>query len=165
LRQFRDFTDLNAQARNWVTQEAGRRIHGTTHKAPLALFEIERPLMHEPPAVAPDLGTRHKVSAHRDCHVAHQRVLYSVPFALVGKTLWLRATDTSVSLYDDCRLVASHVRGRRPGDRLTVRDHLLRISANMTADFGNVPISAPPAQKHRCPFSRVNFRRFLDQTY
>lgn len=41
LRQFRDFTDLNAQARDWVMQEAGRRIHGTTRKAPLALFEIE----------------------------------------------------------------------------------------------------------------------------
>ncbi|GAB2921269.1 hypothetical protein GCM10027093_70120 [Paraburkholderia jirisanensis] len=61
---------------------------------------------------------------HRDCHVAHQRVLYSAPFALVGKTLWLRATDASVSLYDDYRLVASHVRGRHPGERLTVRDHL-----------------------------------------
>lgn len=124
LRQFRDFTDLNAQARDWVMQEAGRRIHGTTRKAPLALFEIERPLMRALPAVAPDLGTWHKVSVHRDCHVAHQRVLYSVPFALVGKTLWLRATDTSISLYDDYRLVASHVRGRRPGDRLNVRDHL-----------------------------------------
>jgi transposase len=43
LRQFRDFTDLNAQARHWVMHEAGRRIHGTTRKAPLELFEIERP--------------------------------------------------------------------------------------------------------------------------
>jgi len=104
--------------------EAGRRIHGTTRKVPLDLFEIERPLMRELPAVAPDLGTWHKVSVHRDCHVAHQRVLYSVPFSLVGKRLWLRATDASVCIYDDYRLVASHVRGRRPGDRLTVRDHL-----------------------------------------
>jgi transposase len=124
LRQFRDFMDLNEQARHWVMHEAGRRIHGTTRKVPLDLFEIERPLMRELPAVAPDLGTWHKVSVHRDCHVAHQRVLYSVPFSLVGKRLWLRATDASVCIYDDYRLVASHVRGRRPGDRLTVRDHL-----------------------------------------
>jgi transposase len=124
LRQFRDFTDLNEQVRHWVMHEAGRRIHGTTRKVPLELFEIERPLMRELPAVAPDLGTWHKVSVHRDCHVAHQRVLYSVPFALVGKRLWLRATDASVNIYDDYRLVASHVRGRRPGNRLTVRDHL-----------------------------------------
>ena len=30
LRSFRDLTDLNAQARAWVMQEAGPRIHGTT---------------------------------------------------------------------------------------------------------------------------------------
>jgi transposase len=124
LRKFRDLTDLNAQAHQWVVHEAGQRIHGTTRKAPLALFEIERPLMRPLPAIAPDLGTWHKVTVHRDCHVAHQRILYSVPFALVGKTLWLRATDTSITLYDDYRLVASHVRSDRPGERRTVRDHL-----------------------------------------
>lgn len=124
LRQFRDLADLNAQARHWVMHEAGCRIHGTTRKTPLSLFEIERPLMRALPAIAPDLGAWHKVSVHRDCHVAHQRMLYSVPFALVGKTLWLRATDSSVSIYDDYRLVAAHVRGRHPGERLTVRDHL-----------------------------------------
>jgi transposase len=124
LRLFHDLTDLNVQVQQWVTHDAGHRIHGTTRKTPLALFELERPLMRPLPAIAPDLGTWHKVSVHRDCHVAHQRMLYSVPFALVGKTLWLRATDVCVSIYDDYRLAASHVRGRRPGDRLTVRDHL-----------------------------------------
>jgi hypothetical protein len=61
---------------------------------------------------------------HRDCHVAHDRCLYSVPFALVGKTLWLRMTDGAVTVYQDYRLVATHPRQRRPGARSTVRDHL-----------------------------------------
>jgi hypothetical protein len=64
------------------------------------------------------------VSVHRDCHVAHDRVLYSVPFTLVGKTLWMRATDSTVFLYQDHQLVASHPRGLRPGQRVSVRDHL-----------------------------------------
>lgn len=51
-------------------------------------------------------------------------VLYSAPFTLVGQTLWLRATDLSISIFQDYRLVASHVRSRRPGDRRTVLDHL-----------------------------------------
>ena len=76
------------------------------------------------PALAPDLCTWHKVSVHRDCDVGHQRMLYSVPFALVGNQLWLRSTDASIAIYDDYRLVAPHVRGRRPGDRLKVREHL-----------------------------------------
>ena len=44
-RAFRDLADLNAQARTWVMEEAGRRDHGTTRQQPLALFELERPLM------------------------------------------------------------------------------------------------------------------------
>jgi hypothetical protein len=42
----------------------------------------------------------------------------------VGKTLWLRATDAAVALFEDYRHVATHARGRRPGQRVTVREHL-----------------------------------------
>jgi transposase len=124
LRSFRDLADLNAQARNWALQEAGVRVHGTTRERPLERFEVERPLMRALPAIAPDLGTWSGVAVHRDCHVQYERILYSVPFALVGKRLWLRATDSAVSIYEDYRLVASHPRGRKPGARFTVLAHL-----------------------------------------
>ena len=80
-RQFRELSDLNAQARRWVMDEAGQRVHGTTREQPLARFAIERPLMRALPASAPDLGTWTQVAVHRDCHVQFERVLYSVPFA------------------------------------------------------------------------------------
>jgi Mu transposase-like protein/integrase-like protein len=123
-RRFRDLTDLNAQARDWVMHQAGVRTHGTTREVPLERFAVERPLLTALPAIAPDLGTWTTVTVHRDCHVQFERVLYSVPFALVGKRLWLRATDTTVSIYQDYRLVATHARARRPGERRTLRDHL-----------------------------------------
>lgn len=123
-RTFRDLADLNAQARAWVMTEAGTRVHGTTREQPLALFALERPLMRSLPAVAPDLGHWHRVVLHRDCHVQFDRAYYSAPFALVGKTLWLRATDNVVALFEDWRHVASHLRARRPGQRMTVADHL-----------------------------------------
>ena len=123
-REFRDLTDLNAQVRIWVMQEAGRRMHGTTRIAPLASFEAERPFLQSLPPVAPDLGSWHRVTVHRDCHVQFERALYSVPFALVGRTLWLRATDGAVALYEDFRHVATHARALRPGVRVSVRDHL-----------------------------------------
>jgi transposase len=123
-RTFRDLADLNAQARRWVMEEAGVRIHGTTRERPLDRFGLERPLLRALPAMAPALGSWHAVRVHRDCHVQHERMLYSVPFTLVGKRLWLRATDTGVAIFQDYRLVATHVRGRRPGERHTVGDHL-----------------------------------------
>jgi transposase len=124
IRVFRDLADLNAQARTWVVDEAGIRIHGTTREPPLERFAIERALMKALPVIAPDLGVWSRVSVHRDCHVQHERVLYSVPFALVGKRLWLRATDNVVAIHEDYRLVASHARARKPGERRTVTDHL-----------------------------------------
>jgi hypothetical protein len=123
-RQFRDLADLNAQARRWVLKAAGRRVHGTTREAPLVRFERERPLMAALPAVAPDLGVWAQATVHRDCHLQYERSLYSVPFALIGRRLWLRVTDTSVRVFDDYRLVAQHLRARQIGTRRTVREHL-----------------------------------------
>ncbi|NMG04735.1 IS21 family transposase [Azoarcus taiwanensis] len=124
LRTFRDLVDLNAQARRWVMEEAGVRRHGTTGEAPLSRFDIERVMLHPLPAVAPDLGVWKQASVYRDCHLQFDRAFYSVPFALVGKSLWLKASDGMVTIYDDFRPVAAHGRARRPGERRTVRDHL-----------------------------------------
>jgi len=64
------------------------------------------------------------VVLHRDCHVQHDRAFYSAPFALVGRTLWLRATDTVVALYEDYRHVHTHLRAQCAGQRVTVVEHL-----------------------------------------
>jgi transposase len=125
-RTFRDLPDLNEQARRWVLEEAGVRIHGTTRQPPLERFLVEKPLMRKLPDVTPDLGAWHRLKLHRDCHVKLDYVLYSAPFTLVGQTLWVRATDVSVSIFQDYRLVATHVRSQRRGDRRTVLDHLPR---------------------------------------
>lgn len=123
-RSFRDLADLNAQARGWALEVAGLRVHGTTREAPLARYERERPLLRPLPAIAPDLGTWARAGVHRDGHLQFDRSLYSVPFTLIGRRLWLRATDTSVSIFEDYRLVAQHLRAPAPGTRRTVREHL-----------------------------------------
>ena len=99
-------------------------MHGSTREQPLALYALEAPLLRRLPAVAPELGTWHRVVLHRDCHVQHDRAFYSAPFALVGKTLWLRATDSVVALYEDYRHLATHLRAQRAGQRVTLADHL-----------------------------------------
>lgn len=124
LRQFRDLCDLNAQGHQWVMQEAGLRIHGTTREQPLARFALERPLMKLLPQIAPDLGVWAQASVHRDCHVQFEKSLYSVPFRLVGQRLWLRATDTSVTIFNDHHLIAAHLRARSAATRRTVREYL-----------------------------------------
>lgn len=124
LKTFRDLVDLNAQAKRWVLEEAGIRRHGTTGEAPLSRFEIERAVLSPLPPVAPDLGVWKQASVHRDCHLQFDRAFYSVPWTLVGKSLWLKASDGMVTVYDAFRPVAAHGRASRPGERRTVRDHL-----------------------------------------
>lgn len=80
--------------------------------------------MRRLPTVTPDLGTWHRVVVHRDCHVQFDRSYYSAPFALAGKTLWLRATDATVALYEDYLHVYTHLRSRRAAQRMTMKDHL-----------------------------------------
>ncbi len=123
-RSFTDLADLNAQARRWVLEIAGTRVHGTTREPPLERFARERPLMRALPPIAPDLGVWAQVGVHRDDHVQFERSLYSVPFTLIGRRLWLRATDTSVAIYAEHRLIAQHLRAREPATRRTVREHL-----------------------------------------
>lgn len=123
-RTFRDLADLNAQARGWTLEVAGLRVHGTTREPPLERFARERPLLKPLPSIAPDLGVWAAARLHRDCHLQFDKSLYSAPFTLIGQRLWLRATDTSVSIFEDYRLVAQHLRATRPGTRRTVREHL-----------------------------------------
>ena len=123
LRTFRDLPDANRQLREWIMQEASVREHGTTREQPLARFAIEKPLLTALPDVPPVLAAWSTVNVHRDAHIQHHKALYSVPFALVGKTLWVKATDTVVQLFHQHELVATHPRLRKPGARSTVRDH------------------------------------------
>ena len=39
--EFRDLADLREQARDWCRDVAGLRIHGTTHRKPLLVFQDE----------------------------------------------------------------------------------------------------------------------------
>lgn len=125
LREFRNLADANAQLRRWVLEEAGNRIHGSTRHRPLALFEqTDKPHLTPLPDVPPVLAAWARVKVHRDAHVQYLKCLYSVPFQRIGQRLWLKATDTTVQLYCEHALVATHPRLSRPGQRATVADHM-----------------------------------------
>ena len=125
LREFRSLADANRQLTEWVLGEAGNRCHGTTREKPLTRFrEAEKALLQALPDVPPQLAVWAKVKVHRDAHIQFDQCLYSVPFRLMGQTLWLKATDQLVTLYRDQEPVASHPRQTHPGARATLQDHL-----------------------------------------
>lgn len=125
LRDFRTLEDANRQLSQWVMETAGNRIHGTTHQKPLSLFaEAEKPFLTPLPAFAVELAAWCQVKVHGNCHVQFEKTYYSAPYTLAHKALWLKATDSTVKLYDNLNLVATHPRQFRPGARSTVHDHM-----------------------------------------
>ena len=125
LRDFRGLLDANRQLQEWVMTDAGNRIHGTTREAPLKRFmEVERSLLTPLPDVPPQLATWTKAKVHSDAHVQYQYNSYSVPFRRGGKEVWLKDSDTMVTLYLELEAVASHVRSKLKGERKTVNDHM-----------------------------------------
>ncbi len=125
LREFRSLGDANRQLAEWVMGTAGNRTHGTIHEKPLTRFaETEQHLLRPVPASPPELACWARVKVHGDCHVQHQKCRYSVPYQLVGQSLWLRASETTTGVYQDQEMVAIHPRLGQPGQRSTLPEHL-----------------------------------------
>lgn len=124
-RAFRDVVEANERALVWCVETAGRRIHGTTKEPPLARFDtIERAMLLPLPAAPYALATWKQAKLHPDCHVVFDQAFYSAPHRLIGQRLWIRAADTSVRIFYQHSLVATHPRATRRGQRLTNLDHL-----------------------------------------
>ncbi|MHA3126727.1 IS21 family transposase [Legionella pneumophila] len=124
LRQFRHLNDANQQLRHWLMEEAGLRIHGSTHEKPLVLFEIEQPKLKQLPNNPPEFAVWEKVKLHGDCHVQYQKCRYSASYRLARQELWLRATETTIRLYFNHQLVALHPRLEIAGTKHTLPEHL-----------------------------------------
>ena len=116
--------DANKQLKNWVLEEAGNRVHGSTREKPLVLFEIEQPILKKLPDNPPELAVWEKVKLHGDCHVQYLKCRYSAPYRYARQELWLRATETTVRLYLNHELIALHPRLWSPGTKNTLDEHI-----------------------------------------
>lgn len=125
LRQFRDLVDANRQLMDWVMQEAGNRIHGTTRTPPLQRFvETEQAMLKPLPNNAPECARWASAKLHGDCHLQVDQCRYSAPWRLVGESLDVRLSETTVRIYYHHELKAIHPRLTRAGQRHTIDEHL-----------------------------------------
>lgn len=127
-----DDVDLvNADLDRWVVEIAGTRMHGTTGKKPLEVFEQEEKAALLPlPQKRFEQVVWKEATVHQDSHVLFERRMYSVPWRLIGKKVWLRATPSTVGIYWDDARVATHER-RGSEQRSTVEAHLPEHRADL----------------------------------
>lgn len=98
------------------------RVYGKSRRA---LFEqIERPHLRPLPAHPFVLCQTKDARVHIDYHVAFDGHFYSVPHALIGAPVRIRATDSTVEIYHKTERVASHLRSAKRGGYTTVPEHM-----------------------------------------
>jgi len=116
----------NQDVLEWCLTTAGLRRHGTTKEQPLARFTTtERAVLVSLPSSPYDLAIWKVATVARDCYVVFENAYYSVPFRLLAQQVQIRGGCTEVRIYtSDWQLVATHVRAKAAGERLTHPDHL-----------------------------------------
>jgi Mu transposase-like protein len=85
---------------------------------------IERAALFPLPSSPYALAVWKQAKLHPDCHVIFEHAFYSAPYRLIGQRLWIRAADTSVQIFHQHELVATHSRAVRRGQRCMHADHL-----------------------------------------
>lgn len=109
-RIFMSFSDIKAQSIIWRDKTANVRIHGTTHKSPIDLYELEKDKLMPLPERDYDTTITIGVKSTKDCRVKFDTNTYSVPFEYASKELTLKATPDEVMIYRDVSLLAFHRR-------------------------------------------------------
>lgn len=118
--EFLDRDHAQREAIRWCRTVAGLRIHGTTRKRPLVVFEQE-----EMKALLPLSSERFDVPVfadcivHRDHHIQFRKAIYSLPTPYIGKTVFVRGDRALVRIYYQQQLIRTHPR-KKPGERSTI---------------------------------------------
>lgn len=104
------FTALEPLAKEWLEQVANIRIHGTTKKRPIDLFEVEKSALQALPIMPADTGVSHAVRANTCFRVTFETNRYSVPAEYASTRLRMMAYADALYFYYEQRLVARHKR-------------------------------------------------------
>ena len=116
---FPTFAALESHLTAWMTT-ADRRIHGTTHEAPLTRFlrEEAQALRALPAHPLPRREQRLRRRVAPDALVDIDTVRYSVPHRLVRDHVDVLVDAHAVQLFHGSTLVATHVRSHEPFSRV-----------------------------------------------
>lgn len=102
------FEALNPAAKHWLDTISNVRIHGKTHKQPVALFQEER--LKPLPENTYDIATIRTVRASSQFRIPLDTNKYSVPAEYAHQPLTLKIYPDRLCLYAQQKLIARHVR-------------------------------------------------------
>jgi transposase len=105
-----DFRLVNPAARQWLDTVANVRLHGSTHRQPVELFNTEKPRLKPLPSQPYDVGVIRPARANSQFRVTVDTNTYSVPAEYAGAALTLKLYPEALCFYHQDKLIARHVR-------------------------------------------------------
>lgn len=122
--RFHDLATLNKAMRvhlDWINGRPMKHVGASRRE----LYEtLDKPALRALPRTRYEVAVYHKAKVNIDYHVEYEKIFYSVPYVLVGRTLEVRATRTVVDVLDGSVVVATHPRLRKIGDASTLPEHM-----------------------------------------
>jgi transposase len=122
-RTFFSLAELNAAIRSLIADMNSRPFKKREGSRASLFAQIERAALRPLPPKAYEFATWKKAKVHLDYHVEVDHSYYSVPYALVGKTVEARLTANAIEIFHRQSLVARHLRSRRRGEFVTLAAH------------------------------------------
>ncbi len=132
---FHGLPNLRPEAQRWCREVAGMRIHGTTRKQPLVVFQDE-----ERDTLLPWDGESYEIAdwrtakVHPDHHIQCLQALYSVPSDVCPprQQVEIKVDSKLVHIYHRGQLIKTHLRQPRGGRSTDPDDYPAELSAYTT---------------------------------
>jgi hypothetical protein len=137
-REFSDWSHVNREAKIWcdkLNARFSRRLHASRRE----LFAVEQSHLKPLPIWLPEIYRLHHRIVNLEGYVTVNGVLYSAPYALMGRRLEVRETKDKLELFDGPRLLAVHSRAIDLGTRrVTLPEHRPRRAQGAKAKESSV---------------------------
>lgn len=122
--EHQDFYKLEKELLDWTTNICNKRLHGTTKKIPVDVFNTsEKKEMYSLPNKRYELFKIEHRKVNTYGHISYKNNFYSVPYTYIGQKLIIKSNDTILKIYDDAKEIALHEINKNDGEFITVDEH------------------------------------------
>jgi transposase len=123
-RRFLSLTECNQAIHDLLGYLNQRPFRKRRDESRASLFaKVDRPALQPLPSNRYDLSQWSQARVNIDYHIAFDANFYSVPYALTGEVVEVRATPATVEIFHRGKRVASHLRSRGRNLPITQAEH------------------------------------------
>ncbi len=125
--EIKSLTAINNAGRIWLDKTANVRIHKTTGKRPIDMFEEEKEKLLRLNQLPFDCATVKTVKSNSQFRITFESNRYSVPSEYASSILTMRIYPDLITVYDNNKLIAQHCRSYEKNMDFENPDHVKKL--------------------------------------